>query len=110
MQNAIGLKPGPQYNQTEMAQSMAKRMDVTVKFADAFLDMLFKEEIPSVLATGQPIILHGFTTIHVQEDREFSNPATPDPTDRIVKDKVCFHPHELLELIVKEKKGRIKEA
>lgn len=101
------LPNNEQYNLPEAARGMATRLGITFKEAHQFLDVFFTEEMPEALATGKAIIFHGFATIHVQEDREFSNPATPDPDDRIIKDKVCFHPHQLLEALVAEKKAKL---
>lgn len=89
---------GEQFNLTELARAMAEEMpEFSYKAAHTFLDMLLMKVVPDVLATGKPIILHGFGTFYVHKDHIFQDPSTLDPNDRIAVTKVHFRSSPILD-------------
>lgn len=89
-----------EYNLLEMAEEIAPRHAIAQPVALALLKDLFANVIPNRLLVG-PITLRGFGGFKVIREA-FSNPATEDTADRVVKNKVHFHSFERLDLKVRD--------
>ncbi len=92
------LPKGERFNLPELARVMAEEMpEVSYKMAHSFLDMLLMKVVPDVLASGKPIILHGFGSFYLHKGHVFQDPSTLDPNDRLLITKVHFRPSPILE-------------
>jgi hypothetical protein len=89
-----------EYNYLEAAEDLAARHEIAQPVILALLKDFFGNVLPDRLLVG-PVTFRGFGGFKVIRE-SFSNPATEDPKDRIVKNKVHFHSFDGLDLKVRD--------